>query len=132
LDNIVLKLNNCYGNEIPITVHRRSVHDYMRMTLDYSAPGKVPFSMRNHVEDVLDKAFEFGVRTMVSAAANYLFNVRRDAEKLGKDEAKRFHHLKAKLLYLSKRVGPDIQTEVAFLFTRVKLSDCDNWHEFEQ
>ena len=38
-----------------------------------------------------------------------------------------FHHNTAKLLFLSKRARPDIQTAVAFLTTRVKLPDRDDY-----
>ena len=38
-----------------------------------------------------------------------------------------FHHLTAKLLYLSKRTRPDLLTAVAFLCTRVQSPDTDDW-----
>jgi hypothetical protein len=37
-----------------------------------------------------------------------------------------YHHNAAKLLFLSKRARPDVQTAVAFLSTRVKLPDADD------
>ena len=37
-----------------------------------------------------------------------------------------FHHLDAKLLYLSKRTRQDIQTAVAFLCTRVRETDTND------
>lgn len=45
---------------------------------------------------------------------------------LDKSEGEFFHHLTAKLLFLSKRARPDIQTAVAFLCTRVKAPDMDD------
>jgi hypothetical protein len=47
--------------------------------------------------------------------------------KLNKEKAEIFHHLVAKLLYLSKRTRPNIQFPVAFLTTRVREPDIDNW-----
>ena len=38
-----------------------------------------------------------------------------------------FHHNVAKLLFLCKRARPDLQTEVAFLCTRVKAPDKDDY-----
>jgi hypothetical protein len=38
-----------------------------------------------------------------------------------------FHHLTAKLLFLCKRARPDIQTAMAFLSTRVKQPDKDDY-----
>lgn len=37
------------------------------------------------------------------------------------------HHLTAKLLYLSKRTQPDLQTPVSFLTTCVQSPDVDDW-----
>jgi len=41
--------------------------------------------------------------------------------------AQLFHHITAKLLYLCKRTQQDIQTVVAFLCTRVKSPDTDDY-----
>jgi len=38
-----------------------------------------------------------------------------------------FHHNTAKLLFLCKRARPDLQTAVAFLCTRVKMPDVDDY-----
>jgi len=53
-------------------------------------------------------------------ASNNLFEVDEDAPLLASDVSDLFHHIVAKLLYLSRRVRPDIQTAVAFLTTRVQ------------
>jgi hypothetical protein len=60
-------------------------------------------------------------------AANHLFDVNEDGEKLDEETAQLFHHFVAKLLFLCKRARPDIQTSVAFLCTRVKAPDCDDY-----
>eukprot|EP00957_Ditylum_brightwellii_P080266 6105222-Ditylum_brightwellii.AAC.1 len=62
----------------------------------------------------------------VTPAANHLFEINKEAEKLGKEEAELFHHVVAKLLFLCKRARPDLQTSVAFLSTRVKEPDVDD------
>jgi hypothetical protein len=46
---------------------------------------------------------------------------------LDKAQADMFHHNVAKLLFLCKRARPDIQTAVAFLCTRVKGPDTDDY-----
>jgi hypothetical protein len=60
-------------------------------------------------------------------AANHLFDTNDKAEKLDEDKAEIFHHLVAKLLYLSKRTRPDLLLAVAFLTTRVRAPDVDDW-----
>ena len=46
---------------------------------------------------------------------------------LDKEQADMFHHNVAKLLFLYKRARPEIQTAVAFLCTRVKGPDTDDY-----
>jgi len=60
-------------------------------------------------------------------ASSYLFNTDPGCKKLGKDEEQLFHHLVAKLLYLSKCTRQDIQTVVAFLCTRVRKPATGNY-----
>jgi len=49
------------------------------------------------------------------------------SKKLSEERAQLFHHIVAKLLYLCRRTQQDIQTAVAFLCTRVKEPDEDNY-----
>ena len=42
-------------------------------------------------------------------------------------KAQEFHHITAQLLFLSARARRDIQVAVAFLTTRVKKPDTDDW-----
>ena len=57
-----------------------------------------------------------------------LFQVRPPTEAtfLSEEQAWAFHHMMAQLLFLS-RIRQDIQTMVAFLTTRVKRPDNDDW-----
>lgn len=56
-----------------------------------------------------------------------IFEVNEKPIMLGEEKAIMFHHNVAKLLYLYKRARPDIQTAVAFLCTRVKSPDVDDY-----
>lgn len=95
------------------------------MTLDYSVPGEVCISMPEYVKEVLSQMPVEGEAS--TPAANHLFEINtKNPIKLGKAEAEHFHHMTAKLLYLSKRAHPDIQLAVSFLTTRVKSPDHDD------
>jgi len=61
------------------------------------------------------------------SASSYLFNTDPGCKKLSEEQGRLFHHLVAKLLYLSKHTRQDIQTTVAFLCTRVKEPDTDDY-----
>ena len=68
----------------------------------------------------------------VTPAANHLFNVNPDCNKLGEEKASEFHHLTAKLLYLSKHARPDLQTTVTFLMMRVREPDENDYKKLGQ
>eukprot|EP00957_Ditylum_brightwellii_P035081 2659827-Ditylum_brightwellii.AAC.2 len=62
---------------------------------------------------------------VATLAENHLHEVNDDATKL-ETVGEFFHHNVAKLLFLSKRARPDIQTAVSFLTTRVKAPNVDD------
>jgi hypothetical protein len=74
--------------------------------------------MRSYIEGILT-GIE-GLKAYQSPANNSFFAVSPDESKLVAVEAKRFHTVVAKLLYLSRRARPDIIVTVSFLCTRVK------------
>jgi hypothetical protein len=55
--------------------------------------------------------------------------VDEDAEKLSKESSIAFHHLVAKTLYVSKHARPDVSTAIAFLTTRVRTPDINDWRK---
>jgi hypothetical protein len=99
------------------------------MTIDYTEAGKVKFIQKDYVEGILDEAPTDFDGTATSPAANHLFKVNDDAEKLDDEQAATFHRLTAKILYLCKRSQPDFQTAVSFLTTRVTHPDIDDWNK---
>jgi hypothetical protein len=127
LDTIIGRLDEKYGKEAPLTVNRGLVHEYLGMTIDFSEDGKVKFIMNDYVENLLDEIPEDMPGHAATPAANHLFRINDKAEKLNEKDSEKYHHLTAKLLYLSKRARPDLQTAVAFLCKRVKQPDVDDW-----
>ena len=111
-------------------VSRGKIHTYLGMTLDYSVKGQVRISMFDYVEEILtafDKAEPKGDGTKSDAAPDNLFKVNEDCEKLRSNKAVEFHNLVAKTLYATKRARPDTCTAIAFLTTRVREPDKDDW-----
>ena len=127
VDNILKKLNEKFGKNSPITTTRGKVLEYLGMTIDYRKKGKVTFSMEEYIKKLLEEAPYDMNGTAKTPAANHLFNVNDGAKKLAYDKAELFHHMVAKLLYLCRRTRQDIQTAVAFLCTRVKCPDEDDY-----
>jgi hypothetical protein len=65
--------------------------------------------------------------TAKTPAADHLFQVNEKAAPLSEEQATAFHNFVAKCLFLTKRARPDIATAEAFLTTRVKGPDQDDW-----
>ena len=63
---------------------------------------------------------------------NHLLKVNDACEKLCERDKIIFHCLVAKRLFLSKRAGPDIQPIIAFLTTRVRNPDEDDWKKLRR
>ena len=112
-----------------MTVSCGKVLEYLGMKIDYSNEGKVVFSVQEYVknlsEECLDDLLKGGTAT--TPAASHISQINRNAVKLNKEKSDIFHHLMAKLLYLSKRTRPDIQFSIAFLSTRVRKLDINDW-----
>ncbi len=113
-----------------MVVSRGKIHKYLGMTLDYSVRGRVIVSMFDYIIEIMtafDKAEPNGAGTKSTAAPENLFTVNDDCEKLSSDKAVQFHNLVAKTLYTTKRARPDTCTAIAFLTTRVRAPDKDDW-----
>jgi len=113
-----------------MTVSRGKVHQYLGMTLDYRVRGQVKISMFDYIKEILtafDKADPKGGGVKSSAAPENLFRVDEDCEKLPPNKSVEFHNLVAKTLYATKRARPDTCTSIAFLTTRVRAPDKDDW-----
>ena len=66
--------------------------------------------------------------------ADHLFQIRDEstAEYLSKDMATAFHRTTVQLLFMSAQARRDVQTSVAFLCSRVKTPDLDDWGKLKR
>jgi hypothetical protein len=113
-----------------MSVSRGKIHTYLGMTLDFTTRGQVKITMIDYVQEIVDafdKADPNGGGIKTSAAPSNLFTVDEDCEKLEPKKAQQFHHIVAKTLYATKRARPDTCTAIAFLTTRVREPDQDDW-----
>jgi hypothetical protein len=110
-------------------VSRGKVHEYLGMTLDFTVEGEVKITMFQYVEEIIMLFYEHdrSDKTAKTPAAEHLFKVNDETMSLSPRHATVFHNFVAKCLFLTKRARPDISTAVAFLTTRVKGPDQDDW-----
>ena len=110
-----------------MTVTQGKVHEYLGLTLDYSILSKVIIQMDDYIKGILNEAPTDMDGVILTLVVEHLFEVSEDPEYLNLNQAKLFHHLTAKLLFLCKWARPNLQTAVAFLTTRVKWPNMDDY-----
>jgi hypothetical protein len=133
VDDILRMLDERYGKDAPLTITRGKIHDYLGMTIDFSIQGKVMIKMDDYVDNILAEARDDMEGASTSPAAEHLFEVNNtDPDLLSEMDAQYFHTMTAKLLFLSKRARPDLQQAVAFLTTRVRKPDRDDYKKLSR
>jgi hypothetical protein len=82
-----------------------------------------------YIKNIIKDLTEGITGTKTSPATDHLFTVRDPslAKVLPEEQAMTFHRVMAQLLFLSARAWRDIQPTTAFLTTRVRLPDKDDW-----
>ena len=85
--------------------------------------------MEEYLRRVLDEFLEEITYTPETHAASKLFNVKDDNERelLDETRSQAFHHAVAQLLFTVIRCRKDTHMLIAFLTTRVRNLDEDNW-----
>jgi hypothetical protein len=79
---IIALLSKEFGNEAPLTVSQGLTHEYLGMTLDYTEEGVVKIDMQQYVQNILDEMPADMSGTAPTPAANHLFDVDADGNKL--------------------------------------------------
>ena len=118
------------GQITPVKPSRGQAHDYLAMMIDFKHQGKVIIDVRRCVDSLIKKfkcLNKLGAAKPKTPAAEHLFTVRDEVEKLYAEKAEEFHSAVAAALFVSKRARDDIQPVASFLCTRVKEPDQDNW-----
>ncbi len=104
-------------------------HDYLGVDMVFQEDRWLGVSMVKYLANVIDSFPEQIVGNAATPAAERLFDVQNEKEtmSLEEEQAIAFHHTTAQLLFMASRAQRDIQTAVAFLATRVKSLDEDDW-----
>jgi hypothetical protein len=106
VDDLITDLVSEFGKETPLSKSRGKVHDYLRMTLDFSVPGQVTVTMIDYIKMICMDLPKDMVGKAATPAANHLFRVDdEDAAPLDKDRADLFVHLTMQLAAVSKPKG---------------------------
>ncbi len=121
-------------------VHRGKVHKYLGVALDFSHKGQYHVTMYDYL-DGIRQAFDAAVeqhgngfilvtnQRFKTPASDNLFIVNEDCDRLSEAASADLHTIVAKTLYVTKRARPDTCLANAFLTTRVRVTDTDDWEK---
>jgi hypothetical protein len=132
LTKFLCYLGKIYGTKL--SMHTGQKHKYWGMDIEFNEDGTLEDSMITYLKNVIEQFPEEISGRASSLAAEHLFGVRNEskARVLEEERALAFHHMVAQLLFMCMRARQDIQTAVAFLTTRVKSPDKDNWGQLKR
>ena len=127
LEDVIAQLSSEF--KIP-SVCRGDTHSYLGMTMKFNRSQRtVSLTMESYVDDTLKMMKVVG--EAASPAVQHLFSV-RDSLPLQKPQQEEFHSQVAKLLYLAKRVRPDLLVAVCFLASRVQAPGQDDLKKLQR
>ena len=128
IDVIITELSASYRN---LSIQRGRKLDYLGMVFDFTVKGKCKITMDGYVKDLL-VFFEKITGVAKTPAGDDIFKVNDGEEALDKEKREYYHSGTAKLLYLGKRVRPDLLTAVSFLAKRVQQPTVEDYRKLER
>ena len=126
IDEVLRVLTAVYKD---VKIVRGVEHSYLGMTFDYSDRGRVKITMEGYIHDLL--CHYQVTKHATTPATAYLYAI-RDSKPLQECERQEFHSAVAKLLYLAKRVRPEILTAVSYLASRVTCATEDDMSKLQR
>ena len=97
------------------------------MDIEFIGDHKVSIATPQHIDEAIA---DFGEELDVDAvnpAKPKLFLIDHDSPPLNIEQAETYHSITAKLLWVSQRSRPDIETAVSFLCKRVRHPTVEDW-----
>ena len=82
VSSVLAYIDTEYGKISKMTITQVKIHKYLRMTIDYSLPGKVKFSIVNCIGNILNYTPEGMKGESSTPAAHHIFYIDKDATKL--------------------------------------------------
>ena len=118
---------NTYGTIGKVKARRGKIHEYLGIKLDYTQKGKVIEYVESMVKSFPEK--ELQVTKVMTPWNDNLFKVRDKSTKLPRLRAERFHMVTAQVIFLCKHGRPDISPAIAYLTTRMRIHNEDDWEK---
>ena len=125
VSEVIKKIENKFGK---MTVCRGKEHTFVGMDFVMKEDGNVGITMRDYLTECMESYGNI-TKNAATPAKHNLFDVDKESKELDEERADLFHHIAAKLLFVSKRARLDIDLAVSFLCTRVGCSTEQDWEK---
>ena len=109
-----------------MTVTRGKNHNFVGMDKEFKNNGTVEIRMEEYIKEYIATFNEEMTKGVNTPAKHDLFYI-SEIETTSEGKMDIFHHIVAKLLYVSKRARVDVDLTVSFLCTRVSCSTEEDW-----
>ena len=93
---------------------------------------KIEIEMKNQILEAIEWLDEDLTEKPNTPANKNLFNVTEESISLNDEKSDVFHSIVAKLLYITKRARPDVETAISFLCRRVSKSTMEDWKKLRR
>ena len=101
---------------------------YLRMHITVNEDGNYQILMEEYIKNAVKEHLGStkGIKSAVTPATGKLFRTNEESPALDKKDARRFHSIVARLLFLGNRPRRDGKLAIAFLCTRVQEPNQDD------
>ena len=127
-----MKMIGDYFGDLSIT--RGNSFQFLGMEIDINRKKKtMSISMKDQIKEALDMMDEDLKDNISSPAYRDLFTTYDgECKNLEGKRKEKFHSIVAKLLFITKRGRPDIETAILYLTTRVSKSNKRDWFKMKR
>jgi hypothetical protein len=116
-----------------LTITTGNQHTYLGMDITFKKKkGTLQIRMKDYIKEAIVASKEDVSRGVSTPATRALFDIDEDSERLQPKQSDLYHHIVAKLLYVSTRSRLDIQLTIGFLCTRVSCSTKEDWAKLKR
>ena len=124
-------IKDTYGAIGEVKVTRGKIHEYLGMKLDFSVKGQVSIDMVDYIQSMVENFPQecLDGAKVASPCNENLFKVHDASPNLPKELAEQFHTTTAQGLFVCKHGRPDISPAIAYLTTRVRKPNQDDWNK---
>ena len=127
--DVVTRLQEKFGD---LKVQTGPKYSFLGIDYEVKKDGTVEMTAEDQIKEAIAFFPEEINRHVRSPAGHGLFEINENDELLSTDKSDIYHSLVMKLMWIEKRIRPDIETTVSFLSTRVAQPNTGDWRKLKR